>query len=150
MAKKQYTGNITFDASAKSIVFDGNIQRDRFLLITNVTDNVIIYNFADSDLRMTSHSYSSTTDKTTIVLNHDTTSMSDADTLQVFFEDAEGKAWLYLSWVRGKEGKQLPIKGAVACRVKGHKRFGRPFVWVSDETGLEEVYYRDEKKTGRE
>ena len=90
MAKKQYTGNITFDASAKSIVFNGNIQRDRFLLITNVTDNVIIYNFADSDLKFTSHSYSSTTDKTTVVLNTDTTAMDDADTLQVFIEDSEG------------------------------------------------------------
>ena len=90
MAKKQYTGNITFDASAKSIVFDGNIQRDKFLLITNVTDNVIIYNFADSELKFTSHSYSSTTDKTTVVLHTDTTAMDDADTLQVFFEDAEG------------------------------------------------------------
>jgi len=86
MAKQLYQGTITFDASAQSIVLDGNVQRDRLLLITNVTDNQLIFNFADPDARLTSHSYSSTTDKTTIELNYDTTSMSDDDVLQVFFE----------------------------------------------------------------
>ena len=91
MAKKQYTGNITFDASAQSIVLDGNIQRDRLLLITNVTDNIIIYSFADSTTALSAYSYSSSTDKTTLTLGYDTTSMDDADTLQIFFEDAEGQ-----------------------------------------------------------
>jgi len=92
MAKKLFTGTVTFDASAKSIVLNGNIQRNKFLLITNVTDNILIYNFADSNTNFTSHSYSSTTDKTTVVLEYDTTSMDDSDTLQIFIEDAEGQS----------------------------------------------------------
>jgi len=86
MAKQLYTGTYTFDASAKTLVLDGNIQQNRFLLITNIEDNQLIFNFADPDSRLTSHSYSSTTDKTTIAFSYDTTSMSDTDTLQIFFE----------------------------------------------------------------
>jgi len=92
MAKKQYKGNITFDASAQSIVLDGNIQRDSLLLITNVTDNIIIYNFADSNTALSAYSFSSSTNKTTLTLGYDTTSMDDTDTLQIFVEDAEGQS----------------------------------------------------------
>ena len=91
MAKKQFTGTATFDASAKSLVLDGNIKRDAFLLITNVTDNIILYNFADSNAKFTSYSYNSSTDKTTVVLSYDTTDMSDSDDLQIFIEDATGQ-----------------------------------------------------------
>jgi len=92
MAKKQYKGNITFDASAQSIVLDGNIQRDSLLLITNVNDNIIIYNFADSNTALSAYSFSSSTNKTTLTLGYDTTSMDDTDTLQIFVEDAEGQS----------------------------------------------------------
>ena len=39
-----------FDASAKTVMFldYSTIDLDRILLITNVTDGLIIYNFADS------------------------------------------------------------------------------------------------------
>jgi len=87
MAKVLYTGSTTFDASAGTLVLDGNIQRERFLLITNVEDNTLIYNFADDTTNFTAHSYNSTTNKTSVTLSFDTSSMDDADTLQIFIED---------------------------------------------------------------
>ena len=45
---KSIVGNYTFDASAKTITIDRNIHEEKLLLITNVDDNIIIYNFSDS------------------------------------------------------------------------------------------------------
>ena len=54
-------------------------------MITNTTDNIIIYNFADNTKTGT-FSYDGVKDETTITLLHDTTSMSDTDALQIFEE----------------------------------------------------------------
>lgn len=72
----------TFDASAKTIEFVGYdvIDLDRVLLITNVTDNIIIYNFADSDV-------GGTVDSNILTLTYDTTSMSDSDELLIFYQE---------------------------------------------------------------
>ena len=56
------------------------------LLITNTTDNQIIYNFADTT-KTGVFSYDATSDHTTITLLYDTTSMSNTDTLQILEED---------------------------------------------------------------
>ena len=84
MAKKLLF-NYTFDASAKTIVVSGNFKLRRIQLITNVTDGIIIYNFADGN-KGGSVSYNATNDETTITLEHDTTSMSDSDELQIFVD----------------------------------------------------------------
>jgi len=89
MAKKLIY-NYTFDASAQTIVIDGNFKLRKLQLITNVTDGVIIYNFADPNKGGTV-SYNSTNDETTITLEHDTTSMSDSDELQIFVDIPEDK-----------------------------------------------------------
>jgi hypothetical protein len=74
--------NYTFDASAQTITFDdyGAITLDAVLLVTNVTDNIIIYNFANSLLGGTAAT-------NVLTLTYDTTSMSDTDDLQIFYED---------------------------------------------------------------
>ena len=77
--------DFTFDASARTVKLKGNHHQRRLLMITNTTDNVIIYNFADSTKTGT-FSYDGTKDETTITLVHDTTSMSDTDALQIFEE----------------------------------------------------------------
>ena len=46
MAKKLIY-NYTFDASAQTLVISGNFKLRTIQLITNVTDGIIIYNFAD-------------------------------------------------------------------------------------------------------
>ena len=89
MAKKLLF-NYTFDASAKTIVVSGNFKLRRIQLITNVTDGIIIYNFADGN-KGGSVSYNSTDDETTITLEYDTTSMSDSDELQIFVDIPEDK-----------------------------------------------------------
>ena len=77
--------DFTFDASAKTVKLKGNHHQRRLLMITNTTDNVIIYNFADNTKTGT-FSYDGAKDETTITLLHDTTSMSDTDALQIFEE----------------------------------------------------------------
>ena len=75
-----------FDASARTVTLHGNKHQRRMLLITNTTDNQIIYNFADPT-RTGTFSYDHETDHTTITLLADTTAMSDSDTLQILEED---------------------------------------------------------------
>lgn len=89
MAKKllQY---YTFDASARTITIDGIYGLDRFLMITNVTDNVIMYIFSNSDFGFSSYSIDTDAETTTVVLDHNTTAMSDTDELQIFIE-ADGQ-----------------------------------------------------------
>jgi len=76
----------TFDASANQVKLKGNKHQRRTLIITNTTDNIIIYNFADSTKTGT-FTYSGETDETTITLLHDCSAMSDSDSLQIFEEE---------------------------------------------------------------
>ena len=78
--------DFTFDASAKQVKIKGNHHKRRLLMITNTTDNIIIYNFADST-KTGEFSYHGVNDETTITLLFDTTSMSDTDSLQIFEEE---------------------------------------------------------------
>lgn len=80
---KIIVSNYTFDASEKKITFtDYNpIVIERVLLITNITDNIIIYNFADP-------TKGGTAATNVLTLTYDTTSMSDTDKLQIFYDDA--------------------------------------------------------------
>ena len=75
--------NYSFDASAKQITFtDYNpIIQERILLATNVTDGIIIYNFANSATLGTCAT-------NVLTLAYDTTTMSDTDKLQIFYDDA--------------------------------------------------------------
>ena len=73
----------TFDASANQVKLKGNKHQRRTLIITNTTDNIIIYNFADATKTGT-FSYSAVDDETTITLLHDCSAMSDTDSLQIF------------------------------------------------------------------
>ena len=85
MAKK-LAQKYSFNASERTIRVEGNISHDRLLLITNITDNVVIYNFADSTLKATSLTYDSVAEETVIVLEYDTNLMSNTDVLQIFFQ----------------------------------------------------------------
>lgn len=86
MAKKLLVGAYTFDASEQVVYISGNINAEKFLLITNVTSNTIIYNFADPLLGFAGKTYNQTTDQTEFALVYDTTSMNDTDILQVFID----------------------------------------------------------------
>ena len=93
MARKTIQSNYyLFDASAREVIIPGGVQRENLILITNVTDNKVIYNFSDPELTATT--YSIQTDirnvtTTRVVLSYDTTSMSDTDQLQIVVDDFE-------------------------------------------------------------
>lgn len=76
--------NYTFNKTAKTVTFTDytTIRLDSLLLITNVTDNVIIYNFASSLL-------GGTVSGNVLTLTYDTSSMDDTDKLQIFYDDGD-------------------------------------------------------------
>lgn len=82
----------TFTPSTRTIVIPRIVPRERLLLITNVTNNRVIYNFSDSTLTATSVTYTQAPDnntpaKTNIVLSYNTTSMSSTDSLQIVIDE---------------------------------------------------------------
>jgi hypothetical protein len=83
----------TFTPSTYTIVIPRAIQRERLILITNVTTNTVIYNFSDSNLKATSYTVSTTgnANTTTIVLNYNTTGMSSTDKLQITIDEYDEK-----------------------------------------------------------
>ena len=79
---KRLIENYTFNSETKQIIIidSENIPQEKLLLITNMTDGIIIYNFADSALK-------GSIQGNIITLNYDTTSMSDTDKLQIWVEN---------------------------------------------------------------
>lgn len=74
--------NYTFDASAKQVTFtDINpIILEGVLLIVNVTDNIIIYNFADAALGGTAAT-------NVLTLDYNTATMDDSDKLLIYYDE---------------------------------------------------------------
>lgn len=86
MAKYLVSG-YTFSPGAPgsgSITISGIFPLEQFLLATNTTDNVVIYQF-NSPAR--GGSVSSTSGNTTLFLNADTSGMNAADKVQLFVDD---------------------------------------------------------------
>lgn len=79
---KKLVSDYLFDASEKKVTFtDYNpIILERVLVITNVTDGIIIYNFADP-----AKGGSAATN--VLTLEYDTATMDDTDKLQIFYDD---------------------------------------------------------------
>jgi hypothetical protein len=72
----------TFDAGAKTITFNSldSISLEQLLLVTNVTTNTIIYNFANSAL-------GGSVSGNVLTLTYDTTTMNNGDSLQIFIDN---------------------------------------------------------------
>lgn len=79
---KNLVTNYTFNSSTRQITLAdyASVDLEAFLLVTNVTDNVIIYNFADP-------TKGGTVSANVLTLDFDTTSMSNTDDLQIFIDD---------------------------------------------------------------
>jgi len=77
----------TFNAAAKTITFNTStsVGLNNVLLITNVTDNIIIYNFANPNL-------GGTISNNVLTLTYNTTTMSNTDSLQIFIDIGGGAA----------------------------------------------------------
>ena len=78
---KQLITSYSFNAANKMVTFLDLlfVEQSRVLLITNITDNIIIYNFADP-LK------GGTTASNVLTLTYNTASMSDSDTLQIYYD----------------------------------------------------------------
>ena len=76
-------GSYAFDKTAKTVTFSGlrhDLTLSNILLITNVTANTIIYNFADSTKGAVSFN------NNVLTLDFDTSSMANTDVLQIFLD----------------------------------------------------------------
>jgi hypothetical protein len=77
------SGTYAFNPTAKTVTFSGLSQQitlANILLITNVTANTIIYNFASSSTGAVSFA------NNVLTLDYDTTSMSSTDVLQIYLD----------------------------------------------------------------
>lgn len=78
---KMLIPNYSFDASEKKVTLSdySAIDIERLLMITNMTDNIIIFVFNDA-------TKGGTAATNVVTLTYDTTSMSDSDDLQIFYD----------------------------------------------------------------
>jgi hypothetical protein len=77
------TGNYVFSAGSKTVTFSNlpyTVTLANLLLITNVTANIIIYNFADPASGAVSFV------NNVLTLDYNTTSMSSSDVLQIYLD----------------------------------------------------------------
>jgi hypothetical protein len=79
---KKLISNYSFNAAAKTVTFSdyGSITLENVLLVTNVTSNTIIYNFAQP-------TKGGTVAGNVLTLTYNTTSMSNGDKLQIYYDD---------------------------------------------------------------
>ena len=81
---------IIFSPATYTITIPRVIQKERLLLITNISQNKIIYNFSDPSIGLSSYSISNDPNQpwTTLVLEYNTAAMQNTDTLQVMVDEA--------------------------------------------------------------
>ena len=93
MAKKLIYTGYTLDTVNNTIAIPGNIRPNRLLLMTDVTNNQIIYNFADPTLGFESFNFSEQQEMTTYVLTADLSTLGclDDDDIQIFIEEDHAK-----------------------------------------------------------
>lgn len=90
MAKHVISEPYTFSPSSRTVTVNGKaIQRERLILILNVTTNTIIYNFSDPSLGATSYTTSTANniESTTIILTYNTGSMDLAHKLSIIVDE---------------------------------------------------------------
>ena len=80
---KKLIEKYVFDPAQKNVVFNDyeNIELERVLVITNVTKNIIIYNFANP------LAGAQVLNNNILHLQYDTSTMSNTDKLQIFYEE---------------------------------------------------------------
>ena len=93
MAKKLIYTAYELSVSANTLTLPGNIRPNRLLLITDVTNNAIIYNFADPTLGYSNFSYSDSQEITVYNLKANLSALgcTDDDILQIFIEEDHTK-----------------------------------------------------------
>jgi hypothetical protein len=103
-------------AGVGTIEIPGRYTLDKILLITNVTDNIILYNFADTTFAGTTAAFTAADDATdwptitqahdgytTITLQYNSTAMSAGDSLQIYVEGTEEYGQIVRPWAFGTD-----------------------------------------------
>lgn len=75
-----------FSPATQTVVVSGIYKPERFLLITNVTTNQVIFTFNSPTLGLSNITYDYPNEKTTLVLDSNCTGMANTDKLQIFVE----------------------------------------------------------------
>jgi len=88
MAKKLIATGYSINAAQNQITVPGIIQPVRLLLITDINNNTILYNFADPATGLSNYSFNYTADTTTFTTTLDLSSagVTNAHGLQIFYE----------------------------------------------------------------
>ena len=89
MAKKLIATGYRIDRNSNTIYLEGNILHQRLLLITDVTINRILYNFADEGSGLISIGYNRDTEETALVCRQSLSvlGVNNTDILQVLIEE---------------------------------------------------------------
>lgn len=88
---KQYIQNYTFNKTAKTVTFNDftTIDLNRVLLVVNVTDNIILFNFADPTRK-------ATVSGNVLTLEYDTGAMENTDKLLIYYDDPTQEIYMAL------------------------------------------------------
>jgi hypothetical protein len=85
----------SFNVVSKTITIPRAIPQERLVLITDVTNNIVIYNFSDPNLKSTAYSIATSADgsntSTTVVLNYNTSALANTDKLQIVVDEYDEK-----------------------------------------------------------
>lgn len=111
----------TFTASTKTLTINnvGTLQLDQLLLVTNVTDGIIIYNFAKPELGATK------TSTATFVLDYNTASMSNTDRLQIFIDIPEATEAAVLTTPSPSSIHAIPTTSKTLYSIYGTSLYGQ-------------------------
>ena len=86
MAKK-LLHDYSFNAAAKQVTLQGIYKRERLLMVSNVTDNIILFVFNQATFGLDNFQLDHVNQTTTLTFTYNTTSMSNTDVLQIFMEE---------------------------------------------------------------
>jgi hypothetical protein len=137
--------NYSFDKATRKITFSdyATIRLDGVLLITNVTSNVIIYNFSDSTL-------GGSVTNNVLTLTYDTTSMNNSDKLLIYYDDNafDGKLLSTVDVSTAAPGSAIDTAGygSTVCQISGNWEGNIYFEASNDGTYWDMVFIisRDE------
>jgi hypothetical protein len=131
--------NYSFDPALRTVTLldFSSIELERVLLITNVTRNKIIYNFADPQL-------GGSVSGNSVILNTDTSGMLSTDKLQIFYETTDAGVERVQSppWI--DTTTNLPADGVFTGQARDTRDFGSVHAYygvfrvasVSDKQGM--------------
>lgn len=125
---KQLVTSYGFNKTAKTVTLSNysTVSLAGLLLITNTTNNKIIYNFADSTTTATASG-------NVVTLSYDTTGMNNTDALQIFYEDGNPE-----NCVQTISNYYVSVSGAVSVLMSGGSQSGAIY-WGTGTSGQVQV-----------